>query len=179
MAFGPKPKRGGKTHEQRELISAGPLLGPLKFGYSARAGNDIIKGVDVLITPEARREIEALMAIRPLPSTWGILIGHKRGFRFIVEKIFPAGSGRVLPNERVLAGLDGIWPGRVIGLFSVRPGIAFRKAVLSPGWYGKLVFDLGLSAQKRSIRPYIVEFKTKFFLARIPLVTAGRAKTHE
>ena len=135
--------------------------------------------MDVLVTPEARREIETLRAIRPLPSTWGILIGHKRGFRFIVEKIFPAGSGRVLPNERHVAELDHVWPGRVIGLFSVRPGVAFRKAVLSPGWYGKLVLDFGLSVQKRSIRPYIVEFKTKFFLARIPLVTAGRAKTHE
>lgn len=135
--------------------------------------------MDVLITPEARREIEALRAIRPASSTWGILIGHRRGFRFIVEKIFPTGSGRGLPDERHVAELDRVWPGRVIGLFSVRPGVAFRKAVLSPGWYGKLVLDLGLSAQKRSIRPYIVEFKTKFFLARIPLVTAGRAKTHE
>jgi hypothetical protein len=135
--------------------------------------------VDVLITPEARREIEALGILSPRPSAWGVLIGHKRGPRFIVEMVFPAGSGRTLPNERHVAGLDHVWPGRVIGLFSVRSGVAFRKAVLSPGWYGKLVLDLGLSVQKQSIRPYIVEFKTKFFLARIPLVTAGRAKTHE
>jgi hypothetical protein len=135
--------------------------------------------VDVLITPDARREIEALGIFSPRPSAWGVLIGHKRGPRFIVEKVFPAGSGRDQPNERHVAELDRVWPGRVIGLFSVRPGVAFRKAVLSPGWYGKLVLNLGLSAQKQSIRPYIVEFKTKFFLARIPLVTARRPKAHE
>jgi hypothetical protein len=135
--------------------------------------------MDVLITPEARREVEALRIVRPAPATWGALIGHKRGFRFIVEKVFPAGSGRVLPNGRLLDELDRVWRGRIIGLYAVRPGAAFKKAVLGPAWYGKLVLDLGLSAQKQSIRPYIVEFKTKFFLARIPLVTAGRAKTHE
>lgn len=133
----------------------------------------------MFITPEAGREIEALGTLRPRPSAWGVLIGHKRGPRFIVEKVFPAGSGRVLPNERLLAELDCVWPGRVIGLFAVRPGTAFRKAVLGPGWYGKLVLNLGLSAWKRSIRPFTVEFERKFFLARIPLVTAGSAKVHE
>ena len=135
--------------------------------------------MDVLITPEAGREIEALGILRPCPSAWGVLIGHKRGPRLIVEKVFPAGSGRVLPNERLLAELDRVWPGRVIGLFAVRPGTTFRKAVLSPGWYGKLVLDLGLSARELSIRPFTVEFERKFFLARIPLVTAGRANAHE
>jgi hypothetical protein len=135
--------------------------------------------VDVLITPEARREIEALRAIRPASSTWGILIGHKRGFRFIVEKVFPAGSGRALPSERLLAGLDGIWPGRVIGLFAVRLSISVKKAVLGPLFYSKLVLELGSTAQKKSVRSFVVEFERRFFLAKIPLVTAGRAKTHE
>lgn len=135
--------------------------------------------MDVFITPEARREVEAVRILRPGPSTWGFLVGHKRGFRFIVEKIFPAGSGRTLPDERLLAGLDGIWPGGVIGLFAVRPGAAFKKAVLGPLWYGKLILDLGLTARKPSIRPSVVEFKTKFFLAAIPLAPAVKAKAHE
>ena len=135
--------------------------------------------MDVLLTPEARREIEVLRAIRPAPSTWGILIGHKRGFRFIVEKVFQAGSGRALPNERALAGLDGIWPGRVIGLFAVGPEAAFRKAVLGPLWYGKLVLSLGLRSRRPSIRPSVVEFNRKFFLQPVALAETGKAKTHE
>ncbi len=135
--------------------------------------------MDALITPEARREIEALRVLRTELSTWGILIGHKRGFRFIVEKVFPGGSGRSLPDERLIAELERVWPGRVIGLFTVRPGPAFRKAALGPLFYGKLVLSLGLSTRKLSMRPSVVEFKRRFVLAKIPLVTAGKARSHE
>ena len=135
--------------------------------------------MDVFITPEARREIEALRVVRPAASTWGFLIGHKRGFRFIVENVFPVGSGRALPSERLLAGLDRIWPGGVIGLFAVRPGAAFKKAILGPAWYGKLVLDLGSTARKQSVRSFVVEFERRFFLAKIPLVTAAKEKAHE
>ncbi|MCX6570485.1 MAG: hypothetical protein NT006_03560 [Candidatus Aminicenantes bacterium] len=135
--------------------------------------------MDVFITPEARREIEALRVVRPAASTWGLLVGHKRGFRFIVEKVFPAGSGRTLPDERVLAGLDGIWPGGVIGLFTVRLSAPVKKAVLGPMFYGKLVLDLGSTVRKPSIRPSIVEFERRFFLAPVPLAPTVKAKAHE
>jgi hypothetical protein len=135
--------------------------------------------VDVLITPEARREIEALRIVRPGPATWGALIGHKRGPRFIVEKVFQAGSGRVLPNGQILAELDRVWPGRVIGLFAIRPGTAFKKAVLGPAWYDKLIIHMSLSAKTPGIRPFRVEFERNFFLVRISLVTPGKAKAYE
>ncbi|MCK7541152.1 MAG: hypothetical protein MZV63_64835 [Marinilabiliales bacterium] len=58
------------------------------------------RAVDALITPEARREIEALTVFRPKPGAWGVLVGHTQGSRFIVEKAFPAGTGRAVPDER-------------------------------------------------------------------------------
>ncbi len=96
-------------------------------------------GMDVFITPEAGREIEALKALRPRPGTWGAIVGHRRGSRFIVEKITLGGSPGTVPDDRLLAGLEKIWPGRVVGIVAVRPGAAFRKALLGPAWYGKLV----------------------------------------
>jgi hypothetical protein len=135
--------------------------------------------VDVLITPEARSEVEALRVVRSAASTWGFLIGHKRGHRFIVEKVFQAGSGQTLPDERLIAGLDGIWPGGVIGLFAVRPGAAFRKAVLGPAWYGKLVLSLGLTSRRPTFRPSVIEFDRKFALRPVTLAEAGKAKAHE
>jgi hypothetical protein len=135
--------------------------------------------VDVFITPEARREIEALRVVRPAASTWGFLIGHKRGFRFIVEKVFPAGNGRALPDERALAGLDRIWPGGVIGLFAIRLSAPVKKAVLGPMFYGKLVLDLGFNARKESVRPFVVKFERIFFLAPVPLAPAVKTKAHE
>lgn len=135
--------------------------------------------MDAFITPEARREIDALMVFRPKPGTWGVLVGHTRGFRFIVEKAFPAGDGGSVPDERLLAGLDGVWPGRTIGLFAVRPGAAFTKAVRGPAWYGKLVLRLTGPARSPAMRPSVVEYKRRFFLAPIALVPAAKEKARE
>jgi hypothetical protein len=120
--------------------------------------------VDVLLTPAARLEIEALRALRPEPSSWAALLGHKRGFRFVVERVFAAGTGRRPPDDRTLAGLEGIWPGRVVGLLAVRPGPSLRRAVLGPAWYGKLILVSSGPAKAPVLSPYAVEFDRRFYL---------------
>jgi hypothetical protein len=123
--------------------------------------------VDVLITPAAGLEIEALRKLRPPDSSWAVLLGQARGFRFIVERVFPAGtSGR--PDERALAGLETVWPGRIIGLLAVRPGAALRAALLGPAWYGKLVLVASGSVKAPALRPFVVEHDRRFFLDPIP-----------
>jgi len=121
-----------------------------------------------LITQEARREVEALQAFRPAPGAWGVIVGHKRGPRFIVEKIVAAGSPKSAPDERLLARLDKIWPGRVIGLAAVRPEAAFKKALLGPAWFGKLVLQSSGPVKAPVLRSWVVEFERRFFLAPIP-----------
>jgi hypothetical protein len=123
--------------------------------------------MDALLTPEARREIEALRAVRPRTGTWGVLVGHKRGFRFIVEKVFMAGGPDSVPDERLLAGLDGVWPGRTIGLIAVRPSAAFMKAVRGPAWFGKLFLRISGPGKAPVVRPSIVDFERAFFLAPV------------
>lgn len=139
----------------------------------------MIGNMDVLITPAARLEIEALKALRPEPSTWALLLGHKRGFRFIVEQIFPAGTGRRLPDERGLAGLETIWPGRVIGLLAVRLSAELRKTILGPAWYGKLVLLATGPAKAPALRSFAVEFDRKFFLDPVPSAPAAKEATRE
>jgi hypothetical protein len=134
--------------------------------------------VDVLITPAARLEIGALHALRPAPSAWGVLLGHTRGFRFIVEQVFPAGTGRP-PDERSLAGLEAVWPGRVIGLLAVRPGTALKKALLGPAWYGKLVLVASGPVKTPVLRPYVVEFGRRFFLDAVPFAPPVKEEVHE
>ena len=138
----------------------------------------IIRGVDVFITPEARREIEALNALRPKPPAWGFLVGHKRGTRFFVEKAFPAAGATSPPSERDFASIDAVWPGRAIGLFAVRPSPVFRKALLGPMLYGKLFLRLGAPAGKNSARTFIVEFDRNFILLPVALVETAKAKIH-
>ncbi len=135
--------------------------------------------MDAFLTPEARRELEALAVFRPKPGAWGVLVGHRRGPRFIVEKAFPAGDGRAAPDERLLAGLDGVWPGRTIGLFAFRPTAAFLKAVRGPAWYGKLFLRLSGPARTPAIRPSVVEFERGFVLDPVGLAPAGKEKARE
>jgi hypothetical protein len=135
--------------------------------------------VDVLITPAARLEIEALKVLRPEPSTWALLIGHKRGFRFVVEHVFPAGTGRRRPDEKALAGFETIWPGRLIGLLAVRPGAELKRAILGPAWYGKLVLLATGPAKEPVLRSFAVEFDRKFFLEPIPFAPAVKEGAHE
>jgi hypothetical protein len=135
--------------------------------------------MDVFITPEAGREIEALGVLRLKPGAWGVLVGHKRGFRYIVEKVFPAPIRVTRPDEKLIAGLDGVWPGRTIGLFAFRPDAAFKKAVLGPAWYGKLVLQMTGPAKAPALRPSVVEFGRKFILVPAPFAPAGKEKAHE
>ena len=135
--------------------------------------------MDVLIIPEARREMDALRAFGPRPGTWGVVVGHRRGPRFIVEKVAAGGSPGTVPGERSLAGIAKVWPGRIIGIAVVRPDAAFKKALLGPAWYGKLVLELAGSLKAPALRPHVVEFERRFFLDPIALASAAKEKAHE
>ncbi|MEN6561592.1 MAG: hypothetical protein ABFD52_12530 [Acidobacteriota bacterium] len=135
--------------------------------------------MDVLITAEAKREIEALAAFRPRAGAWGVLVGHRRGPLVIVEKIAAGGGPETAPDAGALAAFDGIWPGRIVGLAAVRPGAAFRRAVLGPAWYGKAVLVLEGRSRTPALSPRVVEFERRFFLGPARLAPAGKEKTHE
>jgi hypothetical protein len=143
---------------------------------SGRAYNWLM---DVLIIPEAQREIDALRAFRPRPGTWGVVVGHRRGPRFIVEKVAAAGNPGTAPDERLLDGVEKVWPGRLIGIAVVRPDAAFKRALLGPAWYGKLVLELAGSVKAPALRPCTVEFKRSFFFDPVPLAPAAKEEAHE
>jgi hypothetical protein len=156
-------------------VAFGP---PIRL-YRGGTENGYNRDVDVFIIPEARREIEALRALRPAGGTWGILVGHKRGPRFFVEKILAAAPPGRLPDERAIEDLDRIWPDGVIGLVVVRPGAAFRKAVLAPAWYGKLVLQAGGSPAKPVIKAGQVGFGRRFRLEPLPFAAGPEEEGHE
>ncbi|HSA94955.1 MAG TPA: hypothetical protein VLJ16_02810 [Acidobacteriota bacterium] len=135
--------------------------------------------MDVFIAPEARRELEALRVFRPRPGTWGVVVGHRRGARFIVEKVWPAGASGTVPDENLPAGLDVVWPARTVGLIAVRPGAAFRRAACGPAWYGKVLLELTGPPEAPRVRTFVVEFERKFFLAPIGLAPAVKERAHE
>lgn len=125
--------------------------------------------MDAFITAEAAADLEVLNRLRPRPNTWGFLVGHARGPRVFVERLFTAGAGAGLPSPAELDAIDLALGRRMVGLFAVRPSAAFRKSVLGPYFYGRLVLDVRPSRKAPVLKPLAVEFDGKFRLAPVAL----------
>ena len=136
--------------------------------------SDIIRRVDALLTAEAAADLEVLNRLRPAPNAWGFLIGHARGPRVFVERLFPAGAGTVLPSPAELDAIDRGLGRRMVGLFAVRPTAAFRKAAAGPYFCGRLLLDIRPSRKAPVLKPFVVEFDGKFLLAPIVLRHDGK-----
>jgi hypothetical protein len=132
--------------------------------------SDIIRRVDVFITRDASLDIKALSVLRPGPPAWGFLVGHKRGHRVFVERLFPACSAALPPPAERLDELDRLLGRRVVGLFAVRPGAGLKKSLLGPYFYGRVFLDVRFPKSGPVVRPFVVEFDRAFFLAPVGLL---------
>lgn len=133
----------------------------------------------MLITWEASAGLDALRVLRPAPSAWGLLVGHRRGPRFFVESIFPAAAGAGLPSQGEIDELDRLFGRRVIGFFAVRPGAALKRSLLGPYFYGRVLLDVRISRDKTVAKPFIIEFDRVFTLAPIPLEYGSKGVVRE
>jgi len=135
--------------------------------------------VDVLVTPEALRDLEILALLRPERSAWGVLLGHKRGRRVFVERLFPAGTGGRLPAPGRLDELDRALDRRLVGFYAVRPAAAFKGSLLAPYACGRLFFDIRPAKAGPGLRAYAVAFNGGFRLAPVGLAPGPKGGTHE
>ncbi len=130
------------------------------------------------MTSGARSDLEALGLLRPPRGTWGLLLGHERGFRLYVERLFslgPTGS----PSVELREEWDRIWDGRVIGFFAFRPDASFKKALLGPGFYRQLYLEAGGSRNRPNFKAFAVDHKDRFFLSPLPLKSDPKGRSHE
>ncbi|MGD1010258.1 MAG: hypothetical protein ABR951_08935 [Candidatus Aminicenantales bacterium] len=130
--------------------------------------------MDVFITREALTDVKALAVLRPQPPAWGFLVGHKRGRRVFVERLFPACGTPIPPPPERFDELDRLLGRKVVGLFAVRPGPAFKRSLAGPYFYGRLFLDVRLSRRGPIVRPFVVDFARKFFLAPVLLETGPK-----
>jgi len=135
--------------------------------------------VDVLITPGAGRDLEAFRAFRPKPGAWGVLVGHRRGPRTIVEKVASGGGPEAPPGDAALARFEALWPGRIVGLAVARPGTAFKRAVRGPAWYGRIILSLSGRPAAPALRAQAVVFDRRFFLEDVRIATAVKEDPRE
>lgn len=125
--------------------------------------------MDAYLSREAHQALEALILIHSSQTWEGLLIGHKRGHRYFVEKVFPF---RSLSNSsaKKYFDLDQIFNGKLIGFCGFNLSQRKIKKVLAPFAYGKLVLQVSLtSGKKMAIKSFIIDYKEKFFLSPIQL----------
>jgi len=124
--------------------------------------------MDAFIAAEARQSLAALSALSAGKKLFGILVGHKRGHRFIVEKAFPAAAFRFSPAD--FARADELFAGKVLGFYS-SGGLARIKArLLQPYAAGRLLLAVRTAKHAPSFKAYAVDFDGRFRVVPLPLI---------
>jgi hypothetical protein len=132
--------------------------------------------MDAYLAEEALLDLRG-QAFDPLSQkSAGLLLGHKRGPRFFVEKIFPCRAAFFLTLKNYRA-LDNHFSGRIIGFYFFDSNSRKRHQLCRPFAYGKLYLEIRPGQKKLTMRPSVIDFKESFYFRPVPLVfpPQGRA----
>jgi hypothetical protein len=100
----------------------------------------------------------------------GLLLGHRRGPRYFVEKAFPLRGA--FPSEARFRQLDLVLGGRVIGFYASGGADRGPSGLLRPFAYGKLYLRISARAsggRKTVMKPHVIEYDGAFRLSPITL----------
>jgi len=125
--------------------------------------------MDAYLAAEAHQALMALGSLSAKPDLSGFLIGHKRGHRFFVEKIFPLPKG-FRPKLENYHGLNRLLDEKIIGFFAFPAAAQYRQRLLQPFACGKLF--LGVRVNKKGglrFKSYLIDYADRFFAAPIKL----------
>ncbi len=124
--------------------------------------------MDAYLSQEACQSLNVINLISSSSISDGLLIGHKRDHRFIVEKILPSLPG-FFPSLKKYHELDQLFNGKLQGFFSFNPAEKKIKKILAPFACGKLFLEISSNQQKKmTIKSYVIDFEILFFL--LPVV---------
>ncbi len=125
--------------------------------------------MDAYLSRDALKYLQALNLISSSASVDGLLIGHTRGHRYFVEKVFPTKREFIGSLQNYL-NLDQLFDGKIIGFYSFQNDPKKIKKILAPFAYGKLFLEIHSTSQKElDIKSFIIDFDNKFFLSPITL----------
>jgi hypothetical protein len=123
--------------------------------------------MDAYLSQEALQALRALSLISSNPD--GIVLGHKRGQRFIIEKVLSSQKS-FFPSLEKFFELNRLLDNKVLGFFSFHPEKNKLKKILSPFAYGMLFLKMGLiDNRKLEVKSYVIDYKKEFFLKEIKL----------
>jgi hypothetical protein len=131
--------------------------------------------MDALLAPEARQALEALFIGRSQASA-GILIGHRRGLRFIIEKALPTAAG-YYPSARTYARLSALTKNAIIGFFSFSSETGLWKMNPPPFAVGKVFLcPKGKAEARLSWRAFSLDYEGRFILKPVRLASLKQKK---
>ncbi len=87
--------------------------------------------MDVYLSQETYQSLNVINLISSSSISDGLLIGHKRGHRFFVEKTLPSLQG-FFPSLKKYYELDQLFNGKFLGFFSFNPDEKKIKKILAP-----------------------------------------------
>jgi hypothetical protein len=130
--------------------------------------------MDVYLSEEARQHLRAQALESPRRRAGGLLLGHRRGGRFFVERIHPCSSGP-FPSPRAYWALDDVFEGKIIGFYSSGRRARPRPGKWPPFACNKLYLEYDPHPQKGLVlKPAVVDYSDSFFL--VPATLAPRPK---
>ena len=126
--------------------------------------------MDAYLLKEAYQSLRAFGIIATKSISDGLLSGHIRGHRFIVEKIFPTQRG-FFPSLDNYFSLNQIFDDEILGFFSFFPEKKKMKKILAPFAFGKLILQIHLNRQnKMVIKSFLIDYDKEFYLSPIRLI---------
>lgn len=125
--------------------------------------------MDAYLSQETYQSLNVINLISSSSISEGLLIGHKRGHRFFVEKILPSLQG-FFPSLKKYYELDQFFNGKLLGFFSFNPDKKKIKKILAPFACGKLFLEISSNQQKKmTIKSYVIDYENEFFLLPVGL----------
>lgn len=126
--------------------------------------------MDAYLSQGAYLSLTTLALLSPAAYSDGLLIGHKRGHRFFVEKILSSMPG-FFPSLKKYHELENLYQGKLLGFYSFRPDEKKINKILAPYACGKLLLKIQPNRQKSlSIKSFVVDYKNNFLLLPVKLI---------
>ncbi len=138
---------------------------------------DIIGKMDFYLSEEAREYLSAQALEAPPGETGGLLLGHRRGPRFFVERIYPCPLRPFLSIGKYRA-LSRIFDDKIIGFYSSGRRAKKAERTFPPFAVNKIFLEFDHHPKKGLIlRPAVVEYTGSIHL--VPVALAPLPKERE
>ncbi|MCJ7579929.1 MAG: hypothetical protein MUP98_05275 [Candidatus Aminicenantes bacterium] len=125
--------------------------------------------MDVYFSRESIQTLEAKKIIATQQNSDGIILGHKRGQSFFVEKIVSTTRG-FFPSLEKYYSLNTIYKDSIVGFYSFFHEEKKTKKILAPFAHGKLYLDVPVSTSNLlKIKAYSIEYDKTFFFSPLKL----------